>query len=152
MINVNSAVITKQNRLATKGKKARVLEALSKGWTHTKAAEFAGCHRPHINYWRKSDPAFAQAFQEALEAGADVLEDAAFTRAVEGVIEDVYHQGRVVGQRVAYSDDMLKFLLAAARPEVYGRSKVEIQHSGSVDFTAMVQSAYQAAKRDGVLP
>ena len=48
-----------------------------------------------------------------------VLEDEADRRAVDGVQEDVYHQGDVVGQQTKYSDGLLKTRLAAEHPDKY---------------------------------
>ncbi|MBF0419625.1 MAG: terminase [Magnetococcales bacterium] len=132
--------------------KRKFIEFVSQGWTIDKASKLLKTSRQNFYRWAEGDPAFAAAWAEAKEQGIAVLEDEVHRRAVEGVKEAVFHNGTVVGEKVCYSDTLLMFALKAARPEVYGHSKVEVQHSGSVDFTAMLKSAYQAAKRDGVLP
>ncbi len=79
---------------------------------------------------RKRDESFAAEWAEALEEAVDALETEARRRAMDGVGEDVYHDGRPVGVKTRYSDVLLIFLLKGARPEKY-RERSEVQHSGS---------------------
>lgn len=84
----------------------------------------AACDKLKINrsvpfHWKKTDPQFASAYDDAIEDGHDVLEDEALRRAVDGVARDVYYQGEVVGQEQQYSDGLLQFMLAGRRPERY---------------------------------
>jgi hypothetical protein len=67
----------------------------------TTAARAAGVHRATTHRARKSDPEFAAAWDEAFEAGTDVLEETAIKRATE------------------YSDVLLLALLKARRPDKF---------------------------------
>ena len=75
--------------------------------------------RTQVYTWRHRLPKFAAAWAEAVEQGADVLEDAALERAIHGVAEPVLYQGKVVGTQRKYSDALLMFLLRARRPQTY---------------------------------
>lgn len=62
--------------------------------------------------WRKGK-AFNDLFENARAGVAQIYEDEAKRRAVTGVEQDVYFEGRVVGKRTEYSDMLLKTLLQA---------------------------------------
>ena len=85
--------------------------------TVTGACKRAGISRATAYLWKEKDKRFSGRWDFAIKAGTDTLEDAAKRRATEGVMEDVYHQGEVVGQRVKYSDTLLMFLLKARDPD-----------------------------------
>jgi hypothetical protein len=73
----------------------------------------AGYARASACEWRDDDPGFAAAWREALETGADLLEDVSTERAFNG------------------SDTQLIFQLKARRPEKYTeRARREVHHSG----------------------
>ena len=95
------------------------LEALSNGWSVRHAAVHAGRHWRRFYTLRDRDEAFAKEWQEAVEAGVDVLEQEAYRRAVEGVDEPVYQGGEMVGTVRRYSDRLLEFLIRGRRPSVY---------------------------------
>ena len=87
-------------------------------------------------YRRKDDDAaFAQAWQDALEDAADVMEREAFRRAVEGVDEPVYQGGEKVGVIRKYSDTLLTLMLKANRPAKY-RERVDAVNL-NVDLSQM---------------
>lgn len=80
-------------------------------------------NRRTIISWKQSDPEFAQAYEDALEDSTDVLEDEASRRAM-GIEEDVFGRDEdgeetVIGKKVRYSDDLLKFLLQGRRAALY---------------------------------
>ncbi len=52
-------------------------------------------------------------------SAVETLEAEARRRALEGVEENVYYQGAVIGRTRKYSDTMLMFLLRAYRPDIY---------------------------------
>jgi len=82
--------------------------------------------------YRQKDPAFAQLWDETLQAAMDtVLEVEAIRRAVEGVEQPVYFQGKQVGTKREFSDTLLIFLLKSWKPDKY-RERREIVHAGSV--------------------
>ena len=95
------------------------LAALRKGMSVAAAAEAVGIDRSTPFLWRQKDPAYAAAWQAAVEAGTDLLEDAAMRRGLKGVRQPVYHAGKRVGYIVRYSDRLLLALLRARRPRKY---------------------------------
>src|SRR5258705_8413850 len=89
----------------------------------------AGTSRTRVYEFKKIDPAFAAAWDEAEEMAADALEAEARRRGVEGVQEPLVSAGRIVcddeGQPIAirrYSDNLLLALLKARRPPRRERS------------------------------
>lgn len=79
-----------------------------------------------VNRLRKEDAAFNEAFLEASEAAADVIESEVVRRAIQGVKEAVWFKGEIVGYEIKYSDSLAALLLKAAKPEKYAeRSKTE---------------------------
>lgn len=87
------------------------------------AARAAGTCRSRCYDARRRDPDFAAAWADALEEAADRLEMEAFRRAVEGVGEDRFFRGDVVGRVTRYSDRLLMFLLKARRPATFGTAR-----------------------------
>lgn len=67
----------------------------------------------HSNY----DPDFAVAVEAAKWEFTEGLERAAYERAVTGVDEPVYYEGKVVGTVKRYSDRLLAMLLKKHDPE-----------------------------------
>jgi hypothetical protein len=54
---------------------------------------------------------FAKAWDEAVDAGVQALKSIAFERAVDGVEEPVWHNGKIVGTQRRYNDMLLAALL-----------------------------------------
>ena len=79
------------------------------------ACDAVGIERCTAYRARQADEAFAKAWDDAVEAGVDKAEREAFRRAVEGVEEDVWHQGVAVGRKRVYSDALLGKVLSARR-------------------------------------
>lgn len=94
----------------TRERKLLAVEVLVRtGGNQSKAAKSLGCTRQNINYWIRTDPAFAEAVQDALEAGTENLEEKYYDRAL------------------TISDRAAEFLLKARRPEKYRDTyKVEL--------------------------
>lgn len=111
----------------TEEKRAAFLAVLAKGYSVTAAVETAGLARSTVYAWRESDPDFAKAWAEAEESGTDRLEDVAYQRATEGVLEPVYQGGRLVGEVRKVSDTLAIFLLKGRRPEKFNdKVKAEV--------------------------
>ena len=79
---------------------------------------------------RAGDPAFADAWQVALEASTQVAEEELFNRAVHGVDKPVYWQGVQIDTVKEKSDTLLQFLLKSRRT-IY-RESVQMEMSGTV--------------------
>lgn len=114
----------------TAKKRAAFLSSLIEtGGNVSRACEESGTARQRVYEWRAADPAFATAWDEAVEAGTDELEEEARRRAYEGVDEPVFYQGEMCGTIRKYSDTLLIFLLKGRRPDKY-RENVRTEHTG----------------------
>jgi hypothetical protein len=122
------------------------LDALSITGVVTDACRAAGVARKTAYHWRYGDSEFADAWDEAIATAADGLESEARRRAVDGVEEPVFHRGQLVFKRDAdtgevlrdkhgepipatvsrRSDRLLEILLAAKRPEQFGRKSLDV--------------------------
>src|SRR5688500_10125417 len=69
----------------------------------TEACKAASISRVFVYQCKREDPVFAERWEQALEAGADTLEDEARRRAMQGVSKG--------------SDVLLMFLLKGLRPQ-----------------------------------
>ncbi len=99
----------------------RFLMRLAETGNVSAAARHAGRPRSFVYDCRRRDAASGAAWADALEEAADRLELEALRRAVDGVDEDKFFQGAVVGQITRYSDNLLMFLLRARRPALFNR-------------------------------
>ena len=81
-----------------------------------KAASVA---RSTVYQWRAKDEKFRAEWDASLEAAGDALEAECRRRAVDGVLEPVFHSGAQVGTVRKYSDTLLIFLLKGVRPRKY---------------------------------
>lgn len=95
----------------------------------TKAAESTGIARQTHYDWLRDDPEYPTLFKEADEQAGDRLEQEARRRAVEGVSEPVFYQGKQCGTIQRYSDTLLMFLLKGVRPDKY-RENIKQEVSG----------------------
>lgn len=111
----------------TAKKKALFLQRLAAGDTIVTAAAACGVTSGAAHYQRAADPAFAAAWEDALEAGTQVLEQEAMRRAVHGTEKLIVSAGRVMGTELQHSDTLLIFLLKARRPSVY-RDTINVEH------------------------
>jgi hypothetical protein len=112
--------------------KAVFLKALAKSGVVTTACRKAKIGRTTAYKVRDEDIDLAAAWDDALDQAADVMEEEAHRRAVEGVLKPIYQGGKKVGSVREYSDTLLIFQLKAARPEKY-RERSDIRHSGKID-------------------
>jgi hypothetical protein len=96
---------------------------------------------------RGTDPAFAKAWEDAMDDAADVLEAEARRRATLGVDEPVFYQGVPVGSVKRYSDTLLMFLLKGARPHTY-RERTSVEHSGPEGGPIEVADARQRLSKE----
>lgn len=117
------------------------LDAVASGAMLTEAASAAGVDRSTAYRRRKTDPDFAKAFEEALEASADALEREARRRAIEGWEEPVYQGGQLVGSKRVYSDTLLSLLLRGRRKKVFAdRTELTGADGGPVQASVTIVS------------
>lgn len=113
--------------------------------------------------WMREDPEYKAEFALAHEEAIQCLEDEAVRRAHEGLEEPLVYQGQFtyasynkktkkgIGPPLAirkYSDQLLMFLLRAARPEKY-RERFQMEHTGMIGVESRLQAARKRmAKHD----
>lgn len=124
------------------------LGKLAAGYSVTAAAAETTFGREWFYGQRKGDEVFCAAWDDAIEAGSDLMEDEARRRAVEGVEEPIVAMGRIAKDdggniltKRVYSDSLLLASLKRRRPEAWGVQKVEATHSGSVSLTVASDDA-----------
>ena len=100
------------------------LAAYAECGTPTYAAIAAQIDRSRHYHWLKNET-YAEAFEAAQSAACEALENEARRRAIEGVLDDVWYQGKPVGKQRRFSDVLLIFLLKGAMPERY-RDRVQV--------------------------
>ena len=117
----NSVVPYKDSRAILAKKKRRVfLDILAKTGRVSEAARACGyTDTATLQHFRRQDEDFAEAWDHALEAAANVLEDEAIRRATEGVLEPIFYKGEVAGYKTNYSDPLLMFVLRGLKPGTY---------------------------------
>lgn len=115
--------------------------------TISKAAKKAGISRQTHYDWLKNDKKgfYHRAFELADKMAADLLEEEAFRRAVEGDWQVVYYKGEEVGRRRVYSDQLLSMLLKGKKPQY--RENTEINNNISVDLSDAVSAAQVRIKK-----
>jgi len=97
----------------------KFLSALAETGSVRAAATASGRARCAWLNLRGRDPAFAAAWDQALDAYVELLEAEADRRAVLGEEEPVFYGGKQVGVRAKPSDSLLMFRLKALRPGRY---------------------------------
>jgi hypothetical protein len=147
--------------------RAKFLEGLAKGLSATGAAALAGVGRCSVYAWRNADPEFAKAWDDAIEAGTDILEDEALRRALEGNAEPMVSMGKVVRGDDGYpllvkkhADGLMQFLLKGRRREKFSErvqqdikldAKIETDGQQARDIVSerLAQLSERVAKEDG---
>lgn len=115
--------------------------------TISKAAKKAGISRQTHYDWLKNDKkgVYHRAFELADKMAADLLEEEAFRRAVEGDTQVIYYKGEEVGRRRVYSDQLLSLLLKGKKPQY--RDNVEINNNVNVDMSDAVSAMRERVKK-----
>ena len=103
-----------------------------------KAAKRAGYSHRCAYLYRDRDPAFAEAWNDAYEAGTDLMEDELHRRAVTGVREPILYQGVVVKYVRRYSDSLLLAGLKCRRPDKW-RENYHITHDHQIGLHVRVE-------------
>lgn len=128
-------------------KRAAFLTALAETGIISAAAKVVGVNRSTVFRWRE-DPAFAEAFQDAIEQAADKIEAEAIRRAVEGFEEPVWYRGIEVGKITRHSDYLLGLLLKANRPDKY-RENSRVELAGGTKNELRIVSEFGGDEFDG---
>lgn len=108
-----------KGRTMTDEQRRIFLEALEETANVSEAARIVKLSRNCCYANRKSDEAFAELWDEAVETAVDALEREAWRRAQDGWDEAVFHDGAICGHKRKYSDHLMALLLRAHRPDKY---------------------------------
>lgn len=112
------------------------LEVLSEYGNVHAACRASGVSRSQVYNLREREPAFAAAWDEALESNFADFEVELKQRAVKGVIDPIVYKDKVIGYRRKVSDDLLKFGLSSLNREKYGRT---VDITGSIGHTVKAE-------------
>jgi len=104
------------------------LALIREGFTNKDAAAACGCGTRYFKRRRDLDPTFEQDYQDARADGDDVIRAEIHRRGVEGVKRAIYHDGKVVGHKQEYSDQLLMFLAKSRMDEFSDRQTVDHVH------------------------
>jgi hypothetical protein len=101
-----------------------------------KACAVSGLSRVKALEYRSRIAALDELWYEVEEDITDRLEEAGFSRAVDGYEEPVFYQGEECGYKQKYSDSILAMMLQGRRPDVYKqRTAQEISTNGPIPVT-----------------
>lgn len=109
--------------------------------TISKAAKKAKISRQTHYDWLKNDKTgeYHKAFKIAEEMAADLLEEEAWRRAVNGDLQVVYYKGKEIGRRRVYSDPLLALLLKGRKPQY--KENAEVKTTINIDASDAIQKA-----------
>lgn len=135
-------------------RKAQFLEAFARFCRVDLATKHIGVFYHDPYQWARVDAEFKQQWEEMKKLVAARLKDAAFRRAVTGVLKPVYQRGELVGAVREFSDSLTMFLLKGYEPETFrehlalegGDRPVAHEHALQVTF---VDPATQLAADGG---
>ena len=111
----------------TKARRELFLETLRATGNVSESALVAGISRSRVYQVRAQSQPFADAWDDAVSAVEDRIEAEAIRRAVDGVEEPYYYQGKECGTVRKYSDPLLMFLLKTRCPERYGDKPAPVE-------------------------
>ena len=119
-------------------KKGAVIKAFCQLGTVSAACEVAQIDRTTHYDWLKTDPQYAEAFDQARSIAADSLEQEAIRRARDGWQEPVYQGGKLIGTVLKKSDVLLIFLLKGFKPEKFReRHEFSGPDGGAINLTVI---------------
>lgn len=114
----------------------------------TQAAKAVSISTNTVYEAKASDLDFRASLERAERDILSNLEEEAYRRAVKGVKKAVYHQGRLVGYELQYSDRLLEMMLRARDRDRYTQStninvqgKVEHDIGGNVVMEKLLERA-----------
>lgn len=121
------------------------LDRLAEGDTIGVAADRCDLGYGTVYDWRKLDPAFAAAWDAAVEKGIDKFEQEVRRRAFEGVEKPVFQGGLEVGRIREFSDTLAVLTMKGRRKQVYSeRTEISgpgggpVQHEMEVTFVRAI--------------
>lgn len=129
------------------------LQALRSTGIVSRACSRAGISYRQAYHRRDTDDEFAMEWRMALDEAIESLEEAAWTRARDGVIQKkpIYSGGQYKGDQeiTVYSDQLLMFLLKAHKPQMYRDIPPAVQN---FNINLVKQAARRMAIEAGFSP
>lgn len=139
--------------IAATGWEGEFLAVLRKTGIVAKACKEAGITYKQAYHRRNTDDEFAMEWRMALDEAIESLEEAAWTRARDGVkvLKPIYAGGKYVGDQeiTQYSDTLLMFLLKAHKPQMYRDIPPQVQN---FNINLVKQAARRMAIEAGFTP
>jgi len=99
-----------------------------------KAYNMDGLSRARVMDWKMRHRYFSDLWDQINEERFDAAERALFERSVNGVEEPIIANGAIVGAKTKYSDDLLKFLLAGNRAQIYRKVEEKVRQQIDVEM------------------
>ncbi len=119
----NARSFTKEQVIEAKG---TVVRSLAMHGNLRQATDSAGIRRALAYEWRKKDPVFAAAWDDAVEEAHDRIEEEMWRRGIDGFARPVIYKGKITDQYTDYSDSLLQTLARGNRPNKF---KDRTEHS-----------------------
>jgi len=119
------------------------IETLAETGSVHLSAKAAGLSARSAYALRVRSPAFSAAWDAAQQLAVGRLSALAFDRAIHGRVEQVYHQGELVGERRVPSERLLMWLLARLDPHRFA-APWERAKDSAADPQATAQAAFPA--------
>ena len=149
-----------RNALGWSAERQRIfIEALAETGSVHSSARSAGLSARSAYALRVRSRAFAQAWDAAQQLAVGRLSALAFDRAINGRIEQVYHQGELVGERQIPSEKLLMWLLSRLDPKRFAlpwerdkNSTADPQAEAQVAFPALLDGLSDLAEGDFAMP
>lgn len=130
-----------QGRKLTNVEKTQFLKKLVlTGGNVSKACRVVKISRGAAYSHKEDDKAFSDAWDEAIAAGVEDLEEEVRRRAFKGVNEPVFQGGKKVGYIRRYSDRLLMFLVKRHKPEYREQSTYDV----NLNFTELSDAELEA--------
>ena len=131
----------------------RYIETLAETGSVHLSAKSAGLSARSAYALRVRSPAFSAAWDAAQQLAVGRLSALAFDRAIHGRIEQVYHQGELVGEKRVPSERLLMWLLSRLDPTRFAlpwerdrKSPADPQADAQAGFPALLEGLTDVAE------
>ncbi len=123
------------------GPKARnkFLEVLEDTGNISESLRAIGTRRASLKRYLNTHPEFAKLYHAALGTGIESIHDEAIRRARDGVEQNVWYKGEVVGTDTKHSDALMLALLKAHHPAFRDKIEVSGPDGGPIELAAVKQ-------------
>jgi hypothetical protein len=146
--------LTPSRRLAgwSAERQRRFLATLAETGSVHEAADATGLNARSAYQLRTRSPAFAAAWDTALQLAVGRLSALVFDRAIYGRVEQLYADGAMIGERRVPSDKLLTWLLARLDPKRFAlpseqRGEADLQAAAVARFPALLGRLEDTADR-----